>query len=222
VAGVYVYVYVYAHTVPWLKHFGYSAILSKIYLTKLAMCFIILETQGFQNHRHSHGEGWHMSKSNIVIVLTLTFVWIILVESLSPVFIISGIAISIACVFFAKKYLPLQKIEGVDFNKLATYPFFLVGQILTSGIYVSKIILFGAKTDIVEVQSAIENESLRVMLADSVTLTPGSLLLELSSEKMTILWLRPKDAPDADKTENPGHQIMGEIEARLLKAEKRG
>ena len=65
-----------------------------------------------------------MSKGNIIIVLALTFVWIILMESLSIVAIVTGVAVSIICVFFAKKYLPLEKIKGVNFNKLAAYPFF--------------------------------------------------------------------------------------------------
>jgi len=161
-----------------------------------------------------------MSKSNIIIVLALTLVWIILVESWSFIAIITGIAIGVVCVFFAKKYLPLQRIAGVNFNKLATYPFFLLGQIFSSSIYVSKIILFGAKTDIVKVETNLKNDSLRVMLADSVTLTPGSLLLELQDEKMTILWLRPKDSPEVEQTENTGEQIMGKIEKRLTKAQK--
>ena len=160
-----------------------------------------------------------MSKSNIIIVLALTFVWIILVESLSFIVIITGLAIAVVCVFFGRKFLPLKKIEGVNFNKLVTYPFFLLGQIFSSSIYVSKIILFGAKTDIVEVETNIENDSLRVILADSVTLTPGSLLLELADEKMTILWLRPKDAPDVEQTEDPGRQIMEKLENRLMKAQ---
>jgi len=161
-----------------------------------------------------------MSKGNIIIVLALTFVWIILVESLSVITITTGFAISVVCVFFGRKFLPLEKIKGVNFGKLATYPFFLLGQIFSASIYVSKIILFGAKTDIVQVETGIENDSLRIMLADSVTLTPGSLLLELKDEKMTILWLRPIDAPDVEQTKDPGKQIMGKIENRLLKAQK--
>ena len=160
-----------------------------------------------------------MSKSNIIIVLTLTFVWIILVESLSVIAITTGFAISVACVFFGRKFLPLEKIKGVNFGKLVTYPFFLLGQIFSASIYVSKIILFGAKTDIVQVETSIKNDSLRIMLADSVTLTPGSLLLELKDEKMTILWLRPIDAPDIKQTQNPNKQIMGKIENRLMQAE---
>jgi len=161
-----------------------------------------------------------MIKSNIIIVLALSVVWIILVESLSVIAIITGLIISTACVFFAKKYLPLKKITGVDFKNLATYPFFLLGQIFSSAIYVTRTILFGAKTDVLEVSTNIENESLRIMLADSVTLTPGSMLLELDNEKMTILWLRYKNAPAIEKTPDAKEQIMGRLEKRLIKAQK--
>ena len=161
-----------------------------------------------------------MNKSNILIVLALTCVWIILTESLAPIAIGSGVAISVGCVFFVKKYLPLEKITGVNFNNLATYPFFLLGQVLSGSIYVSKIIIFGAKTDIIDTETKLKNNALRIILADSVTLTPGSLVLETEEEKLTILWIRPKNSPDIEHTENPGGQIMGTLENRLMKAQK--
>jgi len=166
------------------------------------------------------GEGWDMKIGNFVVALALTFVWIILVESFSVIAISTGFIISIVCVFFAKKYLPLPAITGVDFKKLATYPFFLLGQIFSASIYVSQIILFGAKTDILDVKTKIENEQLRVMLADSVTLTPGSLLLELNEEKMTILWLRKKGAPEVATVSNAAELIMGKLENQLEKAQR--
>ena len=156
---------------------------------------------------------------NILIVLALTLVWIILVESLAPIALIAGVVISVCCVVFGRKYLPLQKVTGVNFSKLATYPLFLLGQVLSASIYVSRIILFGAKTDIVDVETNLENDSLRVLLADSVTLTPGSLVLELQDEKFTILWLRPGSAPNIEQTEDPGGQIMSTLENRLMKAQ---
>ena len=161
-----------------------------------------------------------MTRGRAIVVVALTFVWIIMVENTSAIAIIVGITISVGCVFFAHRYLPLAKIKGVDFGKLATYPFFLVGQIFSSGIYVSKIILCGARTDIVQARTGLKNDSLRIMLADSVTLTPGSLLLELKGDDMTILWLRSKDDPDVEDTVDIDKQIMGKLESKLVKAQK--
>jgi len=165
-------------------------------------------------------EAMLMTRDRVIVVVALTLVWVILVESLSAIAILVGITISVSCVFFSHRYLPLAKIKGVDFGKLATYPFFLVGQIFSSSIYVSKIIIFGARTDIVQARTRIQNDSLRIMLADSVTLTPGSLLLELQEDDMTILWLRKKSDPDVKDTVDIEGQIMGKLENRLIKAQK--
>ena len=162
-----------------------------------------------------------VNKSNVIIAFSLAIVWIILVESLSLFAILTGVAIGIVCVFFARKYLPLAAITGVNFGRLAGYPFFLMGQIFSASIYVSGIILRGAKTDILRVSTLIKNEQLRIMLADSVTLTPGSMLLELDGEKMTILWLRPKSAPAIENTPDAKGQIMDKLENRLMAAQTR-
>jgi len=161
-----------------------------------------------------------MTRGRAIVVVALTLMWIIMVESFSAVSIMVGITISVGCVFFAHRYLPLAKIKGVDFGKLATYPFFLVGQIFSSGIYVSKIILCGARTDIVQARTSLKNDSLRIMLADSVTLTPGSLLLEIKEDDMTILWLRNRGDPDPQDTVDIDRQIMGKLESKLAKAQK--
>jgi len=161
-----------------------------------------------------------MTKGNILIVLVLALLWITLVESFSIIAIASGIGIGVICVFFAKKYLPLRRIRGVSFGKLIGYPLYLLGQIFSSSLYVSKLILFGARTDIVNIETEIENDSLRVMLADSITLTPGSMLLELEDNKMTILWLRSKNDPDTSELTDTGQQIMGKLENKLKKAQK--
>ena len=163
-----------------------------------------------------------MKKGKVVVILALAVVWMILIESFSWIGILSGIAIGIGCVFFSGHYLPLAKIKGVNFNKLITYPFYLIGQVFLSATYVSKIIFKGAKTDIVEIDTNIENDSIRVMLADSVTLTPGSVILELDGEKMTVLWLRERGSPEIEDIEKSvvAEKIMGKLEKRLIKAQK--
>jgi len=163
-----------------------------------------------------------MKKGRVVVVIALTLVWMILIESFSWIGLSSGIVIGAGCVFFSNSYLPLDKIKGVNFNKLITYPFYLIGQVFLSATYVSKIIFKGAKTDIVEVETNIENDSIRVMLADSVTLTPGSVILELEGSNMTVLWLRERGSPEIEKMEknDVAEKIMGRLEKRLIKAQK--
>ena len=160
-----------------------------------------------------------MKKSYFVIVLALTLAWMILIESFSLVGLFSGLFIGACCIYFSVRFLPLAKIQNVDFNKLITYPFFLLGQIFLSATYVSKIIFKGAKIDIVDVETKIENDSIRVMLADSITLTPGSVMLDLDEGKMVILWLRQKGSPDVEDMESHeiAEYIAGKLESKLTK-----
>ena len=163
-----------------------------------------------------------MRKSKILLVIILTLVWIILIESYSLFTIASGIFIGSCCVFFSSRFLPLDKIKGVSFGRLALYPFYLVGQVFTSAAYVSKIVFKGAKIDIVKVKTNVKNDSIRVMLADSVTLTPGSVMLELDGENMTILWLRERGSPAIESLDERFivESIMGKLQRKLIVAEE--
>ena len=159
-----------------------------------------------------------MRKSKIVVVIILTLVWIILIESYSPFTIATGVFISGCCVFFSSRFLPLDRIKGVSFGRLALYPFYLIGQVFTSAVYVSKIIFKGAKIDIVKIKTRVKNNSIRVMLADSVTLTPGSVMLELEGETMTILWLRERGSPEIETLDahTVAENIIGKLERKLI------
>lgn len=155
-----------------------------------------------------------------IVVLIFTSIWIIFVESLSPVFIAVGIAASVACLYFSKVYLPLGKIDDINFAKLIFYPFYMIWQIYAGGIYVIKIILAGQRVDFVEVNTEIKSETLRVILADSITLTPGSILIELTDSRILIVWLRKKSDPNPELVTNKDEIIKGHLERKLIKAQK--
>jgi len=159
-----------------------------------------------------------LGRRSIFIVLVLTVVWILLMEELSAMSVAMGVVIGTIVMLFSKKFLPLQAIHNVSFRKLITYPFYLVGQIYAAGFAVIKIIITGSVVDIVTVKTQLKNEALRVMLADSITLTPGSILLSLEKENLTLLWIRGKDTPGDSDT--AGEILKGGLEKRLLKAER--
>lgn len=160
-----------------------------------------------------------MGRHTIFIVPALTVVWIILMEEISVLSVVLGVVTGVLVSVFSKKFLPSQEISNVNFFKLITYPFYLIGQIYVAGVAVIKIILTGSVVDIVTVKTALKSEALRVILADSVTLTPGSILLKLDKENLTLLWIRGKDT-HADP-DTAGELLKGALERRLLKAERK-
>lgn len=159
-----------------------------------------------------------MYKNNIYSVTALILVWIILRETFSLSTVIIGAVLSVACVYFYHKYLPLKRVRNVKFLKLIFYVFYLIGQIYIAGFYVIKLIVLGAKADVIELKTKVTNESLKVLLADSITLTPGSILLDLKDENITLLCLKEKN--DTRDLEAMDDFLKGRLENQLLKVQK--
>jgi multicomponent Na+:H+ antiporter subunit E len=159
-----------------------------------------------------------MVKNGVLFMVTMTLVWSLLIEAFTVRGILTGLAVGAVALYFVSKFLPFKGLSNVNFYKLITYPFFLIGQIYIAGFQVIKIILTGPKVDIVTVTTKIEAEALRIILVDSITLTPGSILLELNDDQVTLLWIRDKKSPldpeAADKL------LKEKLERRLLKAQK--
>ena len=155
---------------------------------------------------------------NIVKIALLTLLWVVLREEITAFNIVSGLLIGVGAITYSRKFLPLSKIKNVNFIRLIPYVFYLLGQVYLSGFYVIKIILQGkARAEIVQVKTLITNPTLRVILADSITLTPGSILLDLSEDKITVVLLMSKDEPQI--TDNADGLVKGRLEEKLLSAE---
>ena len=159
-----------------------------------------------------------MGRHTIYGVAALTFIWIILTESLVWQNILVGVAVSIIVMVFIKKNLPFKKINNVDFSKLAGYPFYLIGQVYLAGFQVIKIILTGPKIEIITVTTKITDDTLKIILVDSITLTPGSILLELNGDQATLLWIRDKNS-QLDSVA-AGQILEDKLERKLLRAQK--
>jgi len=157
---------------------------------------------------------------NIFKVAILTIVWLVLRESVSPADIFFGVAVSLLCVWYSQKFIPLASITGVKFFKLIPYFFYLIWQIYLSGFSVIKMILTDATTYTVTVKTTLQNETLRVILGDSVTLTPGSTLLDITDDNITVVLLCSKRDPAP--LENVDEKIKGNLENWLLKMEAGG
>ena len=159
-----------------------------------------------------------MGRHTLFVHLTLAVIWIVLVEDISWRAVGMGLLVAAICLHFTGKFLPYEEVKRVNFFRLITFPFFLIGQIYASGFMVIKHIARGHKLEIVRINTKIKNETLRVMLADTITLTPGSILLDLTDDRATILWMRAKDTiADAEKA---GELIKGKLERELIKADE--
>ncbi|MCL2365128.1 MAG: Na+/H+ antiporter subunit E [Defluviitaleaceae bacterium] len=159
-----------------------------------------------------------MYKRLMVIIPGLAFVVAILLEDFSWVGILIALVVSTIAVLFTTRFLPPQTIKNVNFFQLITFPFYLIGQIYLSGLHVMKVVLKGPKVDIVTVKTQITAELLRVILVDSITLTPGSILLDLHDDEVTLLWLHDRDS--STSAEVADKMLKQKLERRLKRAQK--
>ena len=157
-----------------------------------------------------------MGRHTIFVMIALTFVWIILMEHVSWQNATIGMFMSMLCMHFIGKFLNFEEIRNVNFYKLATYPLWLIGRIYLDAFYLIKMILTDSKWDITKHRLMLDNESLRIILADSITLTPGSVYIERVGDDITLLCIG-----DSKKTGFPtAEEDLRSIERRLLKSQK--
>ena len=160
-----------------------------------------------------------MGKHTFYVILTLAVVWIIMMENISWRTIGTGLLVVVVVMHFERKFLPYEEIKDVNFFKLATYPFFLIGQIYLSGWEVIKMVVTGCRIDVVTVKTPLKSDTLRFILGDSITLIPGSVLLEIEGDKLTVLWIVPTKTPELNE-EQTEEMMKGKLERRLGSAQR--
>jgi len=155
---------------------------------------------------------------DVFIVLALTCVWILLREELNGATIVSGLIFGSMAHFFCCRALPTENKNDVQFSKLATYPLYIIGQVYLAGFYVVKLIFTGADAQIVQMDTDLKSDYLRAVLVDSITLIPGSVLINLDGKEFTLLWLKPKGKEIS--IEERDESLKGPLVRRLIKAQK--
>jgi multicomponent Na+:H+ antiporter subunit E len=97
---------------------------------------------------------------------------------------------------------------------LIKYGVFLIVHIYLAGFStISKIISGKINPDIVEIETTIEDNLYICILANSITLTPGTVTIDKEGRKLKVLWIDcvTKDSKEA------GEMIKGKFEKFLLK-----
>lgn len=142
---------------------------------------------------------------NIQWIFIFLLVWIILFEELSPKTAVSGLVVSFLCLFFTEKYLLGNSYYyeyPINIPWLLKYILFLLIEIYKAGIStIIKVFTGNINPGIVEIETSLEDDFSRVILANSITLTPGTVTVDKDDNKLKVLWLdvETKDSEEAGK-----------------------
>lgn len=160
-----------------------------------------------------------MKKSKLFFYSQLYFItilfWVALYENLTPYIVISGAVTSVVTIYFTERYLLKETFYNVlDFNMFSLMIYFinLLYEIYANAIItIYQIITMQTNPDIVEIHTDLKDYTKKCILANSITLTPGTITIDLDDNHLKVLWL------DA-KSKNPviaGNLIKGKLERFL-------
>ena len=135
----------------------------------------------------------------IISTLILFLVWIALTDSLDPQELSIGllVALLISCMF--------PSISGKDTKKwlqpkrywyLFIYIFYFTWQMIKSNLDVAKRVVdpkLPINPGIVKVKTKLKSDIAKLALANSITLTPGTLTIDVSGQYFYIHWIDVKD-----------------------------
>lgn len=157
-------------------------------------------------------------QSNFEVMILLFIMWIILFEEINLFVIITGLVLSVAVILFTDKFLLQGNYDDqymIGLWQAVRYSYALVIEIFLAGWGVIPNIIKGeSDVAIVTCETKLDDEFLIDILANSVTLTPGTVTIEKKGKILRILAL---DSEGLD--ESPREALPLRLEELLLEFE---
>jgi multicomponent Na+:H+ antiporter subunit E len=141
------------------------------------------------------------------MLFAIFILWVIFNGRVTLETILLGVAVSAALFLFACKFLgysPKTEVKVARFfARGVRYAGILIYETAKANVYVSKIV-YSRKIDIkpqmVFFKTGLKTTAARVMLANSITLTPGTLTIVLNDDLLCVHCLNSDLAGDIDKS----------------------
>ena len=161
-----------------------------------------------------------MNAKNIVISSVILFVfWVLLNNSFELINLLIGAGLSLILSFLFCRSCNVfgdVKLTPGAFIYTIIYLFVFLGELIKSNLDVARRVVTPAlpiKPGIVEVKTSLQSPMARMILANSITLTPGTLTVDIQNDQLFIHWIEVKTADQQQATE----QIVRKFEKYLEK-----
>lgn len=150
------------------------------------------------------------------LVLIFTIFWVVLFERATPIVLMTAPLVSVFSIKISEKFLLKDSYYDLYYFNvfgLIKYSFYLLFEIYKSGLSIIPNIISGhSNPEVVEIYTDLDTNLQLALLANSITLTPGTITMDIEGQRLKVLWMDPK-------TKNitmAGILIKGRLE-RLLK-----
>ena len=144
----------------------------------------------------------------LLSTLLLFCVWLLLNDSYAPEYLVSGLVIVLLLSFiFTRRYPVFQNIKITPRSILAMSGFLLIFifELVRSNLDVAFRVLSPAipiKPGIVGIKTSLKDPFARLILANAITLTPGTFTLDVKNDMFYIHWIDAAGQHDDVKTRN--------------------
>ena len=166
----------------------------------------------------------HQTRTNgkvrgfVYLFLFLVAVWSCLVSTLEWQEFVAGILISIVLAFFLRASYSTLGLPPLSLKRLSAFVFYLgvlLIEIVKANIDVAYRVLhpkMPIKPGIVTIRTNLKQDIAKLILANSITLTPGTFTLDIVGDKLLIHWINVK----AEDMEEATRIIAGKFEKYLM------
>lgn len=149
-------------------------------------------------------------------------VWCILYENVTLSIAVTGFLMAVLATLFAGFFLSSHRITSayrLNIPMLAVFVVVLLFRIIKAGIQVIPYIISRKpNTGIIDIETEVPEGLAATTLANSITLTPGTVTVDKNGRKIKVLWLDKK----TDDPVEAARIINGPLERILKKAAKNG
>lgn len=159
-----------------------------------------------------------MKVKNVIIAFIILFLfWLLLNDSIAQEVIISGIVASLVIALLVCSRCDVfseLKLTPKAFAYTFVYLFVFLWELIKSNIDVALRVISPSlpiNPGIVEVKTRLKSKMGRMILADSITLTPGTFTLEIKGDTLFIHWIDVK----AQDVEQATKEIIRKFEKYL-------
>jgi len=152
-------------------------------------------------------------KSFLYLFILLVLIWLALTSSFHPQEVISGVLIGlILSLFLSGHYLGLglPPLSAKRIIFFALYIVVLFGEIIKANFDVAYRIIhpkMPIKPGIVMIKTELKSDLAKMILANSITLTPGTLTLDILGDKLLVHWINVKTENVVEATEIIGKRF---------------
>ena len=145
--------------------------------------------------------------------------WLLLTWSVKPQELIAGAVVSLAAALFSARFFIHEKAFWLAnpakfFTGLCYWLFIFPGELIKANVNMAKLVLGGCKNvrpGIVKIPSELQSDYGRAALANSITLTPGTITMEIAEEEGQAQYYVHWIEAESDGAE-AGEAIKGRME----------